>query len=171
MSPSSRVALAAGAASLVVVSAATAFAAPTARHHRPNLVVSAFDLTVAGRSISGTVTVRNIGNARAARSVTSVGGELIATPSLRAGRRARLVVSTSLPAGATRLLMCVDVRHRVRETSETDNCQTYTVPTTVPTAPATGVPGATTTPAPYGGDPTDPPISQGVHYSGGPVTR
>lgn len=156
MSPSSRVALAVVALLLLSVSPATAAHAAHARHHRPNLVVSALDLTVAGRAINGTVTVRNIGNAAAARTVTSVGGQLIATPGLRAGRRARLVVATTLPAGATQLLLCVDVRHRIREQSEADNCQTYTVPTTTT---------STSTPS------APPPSNPGVHASTGPVAN
>lgn len=152
MSPSSRVALAVAAVLLVAVSPATAaHAAHTSGRHRPNLVVSAFDLTVTGRTVGGTVTVRNIGNARAPRSVTSVGGELISTPRLRAGHRSSLTVATTLPAGATSLLMCVDVRHRIREQHEGDNCQTYVVPATTfsPTSPPT-------------------PSNPGVHPSPGP---
>lgn len=168
MSPSSRVALAAVAVPLVVVSPATAAHAP--RHHRPNLVVTALDLHPSGRAVSGTVTVRNIGNAGAPRSVTSAGSELLATPALRAGQRATLVVATTLAARATELRVCADARHRIRESREGDNCRTYTV--SAAGAGATGGTGGTTgtsTPTPYGSDPFDSPISPGVHASGGPV--
>lgn len=153
MTPSSRVVLVALTLVLLAVSPASA---AHHRAHRPNLVVAAFDLNVSGRAISGTVTVQNIGTVAAPRSVTSVGGRLVPTPRLRPGRRTALVVATTLPAGATRLLLCVDVRHRVRELREGDNCQTYTVPASA----STNVPSGPSAPA---------PANPGVHPSTGPV--
>ena len=158
MSATSRVALALLALVLAASAAAPATAAHASRHHRPNLVVSAVDLTVTGRAVSGTVTVRNAGDVRAARSTTAVGAELIATPALRAGHRARLVVATTVPAGATRLLVCADATHRIRERREGDNCRSVPLPSSGTTPGPT--PGA---PYPSAGLPTS-----GVHASPGP---
>jgi hypothetical protein len=139
------------------VSTLLAMTAPTggAAGGRPDLVettvVAAPGVVAAGASIRVTDTVRNSGGAPAAASTTGYylaraksGGVLLGRRRvrlLRPGSVSRASKSVRIPvsaeAGRYLLLACADVRHRVRESNEADNCRTAAQRVTVTKPPPT----------------------------------
>ena len=170
----------------VVAVPGTLAATPHHRRALPDLTVSGGSISLSGQGVVGSFTVRNTGRARAARSQAelsmTVGRQhprlgTFSVDALRAGARAKVVVSVAAPrgtpAGSYPVLACADATGKVSESSERDNCTrvgllSFSSPngppgasTTAPitTAPITTNPITTTpiTTAPIGTPPATPP--------------
>jgi CARDB len=161
------------AAAVVLLSLAPAAAAQRRRHApvRPDLVVASGTVGVLHGRVHGSFTVANAGGARAPDSTAAVRirGKgrsrrlrSYAVPSLEAGHRQAIGVTTSLPsslaAGTYRVTACANAAHTVRERSRSNDCMSvgsFTV--NAPASPTQPAPTPPTAPAP----PTTPtpPVS------------
>lgn len=124
----------------VLLASAQPGSARTSR--RPDLTVSHGHVSVAGNRLVGSFVARNAGRRTAARSTAVVkladGTTLGRLTVHRLERRHRdtVKISVRLPGtlrtGTQAVQVCLDVRHRVKERSERNNCRTIGSVTTSP---------------------------------------
>ena len=121
----------------------------------PDLVVSSGSVRRSSGRLRGRVTVRNRGNRRARTTTGALGVRLegstrsreagrFKVTGLRAGRSDALRVSMKIPGGLPRgrhrVVVCADVRRRVRERLESNNCRAFGSLTIVAPPPPPPVP-------------------------------
>ncbi len=132
------------------------------RHRLPNLVVKKLSkpaATTRGSKLQVVVKIRNKGRRQAGRSKLAIylaGGKPHSQKRGGLLRRARLGkvrgrrtarrrlgvwISAATPAGFYRLIACVDDRHKIKESSERDNCRSsHPFAVTTPLTPSSPIP-------------------------------
>jgi len=151
-------------AALLALTALAPGSVATAPPLRPDLVETAISVSLSGGSLRVTDVVHNRGGTTAPRSTTGyviaqvrIGGRSVA--SLRPGATSRGSRTMSIPAsivpGSYRVVVCADVRKKILESNERNNCLATSRPVEVKdrTAPVfAGLTSATTCiPGPVGG--------------------
>lgn len=136
---------------VVLLAAALSPSASGSQQKRPDLKVTAGDVSVSGVRVTGTFTVRNTGTKRApaTSSAVKVDGKRVrsvATGAVGAGRKRVVRFSARVGGGTHVISVCADRKDEVRERRERNNCRklgSVTVESTsVPTNPVAYTPGS-----------------------------